>query len=133
MTRRTFVLILGGVGLWTAGRLWGPLGEVFGRVEADPVAVKLADVFTHARSARVVGFEYLAGVPREADARLLVDLICSFRGERRAELAGANLATRRRLLAAQQREDFEQGRVVNVQGWILSETEARLCALAALA
>jgi hypothetical protein len=29
-------------------------------------------------------------------------------------------------------QDFEHGRFVKVQGWILSVTEARLCALVAL-
>jgi hypothetical protein len=30
-------------------------------------------------------------------------------------------------------KDFEDGRVVNLGGWIVSLTEARLCAVAALA
>jgi len=28
--------------------------------------------------------------------------------------------------------DFSEGRIVQIQGWLLSETEARLCAIAAL-
>jgi hypothetical protein len=37
----------------------------------------------------------------------------------------------RALVRAVQR-DFEQGRVVQVQGWILSQTEAELCAISLL-
>jgi hypothetical protein len=35
-------------------------------------------------------------------------------------------------LQAKQRDDFDQSRVVLVQRWMLSKTEARLCALVAL-
>ncbi len=35
------------------------------------------------------------------------------------------------LIAEQVREDFQQGRVVTLDGWVLSETEGRLCALLA--
>ena len=36
------------------------------------------------------------------------------------------------LLADQQRQDFEAGPSVKVRGWILSETDVRLCAQAPL-
>ena len=72
-------------------------------------------------SARLVGFAWL-----------WVSKCCSSRKDRRAELAKAERGKLRELLLAQQRQDFEHGRIVKVQGWILSETEARLCTLAAL-
>jgi hypothetical protein len=97
----------------------------------DPLALSLAHFYIHNKSAKIVGLEYLRCVPREANVRLLVDLICSSRKERRVELAKASKQKRRKMLLLQQRQDFEQGRIVMVQGWILSETEARLCALAA--
>lgn len=37
-----------------------------------------------------------------------------------------------RWLATEQKADFEAGRLAKVEGWMLSETEARLCALIAL-
>ena len=80
----------------------------------------------------MVGREYLRSVPEEEDARLLVDLICSGQAVGRADLVGADLKELREWLRHQQRQEFEHGRIVKVQGWILSETEARLCALAAL-
>lgn len=100
---------------------------------AEPLALSLAHFFPHDQSAKIVGLEYLRGAPHEASASVLVDLICSSDPERRGQLAQADARKRRELLRAQQRQDFEQGRIVRVQGWILSETEARLCALAALA
>jgi hypothetical protein len=39
---------------------------------------------------------------------------------------------RRRLLDEQIRDDFAAGRVVVINGWVLSEIEARLCALYSL-
>ncbi|MDA2917049.1 hypothetical protein MYX64_09465 [Nitrospinae bacterium AH_259_B05_G02_I21] len=92
----------------------------------------MATIFTHKDSAAVIGQEYLRSVPEEADAPLLVDMICSSLPKRRADLVGADLEELRELLRHQQRHDFEYGRTVKVNDWILSETEVRLCALAAL-
>ena len=41
--------------------------------------------------------------------------------------------TRRHLVQDQCATDFAEGRMVSVEGWVLSETEARLCAAAWLA
>ena len=45
---------------------------------------------------------------------------------------GKDLSTkeRRRLLQKRINDDFAQGRIVRIQGWLLSKTEARQCALA---
>ena len=101
--------------------------------DVDLLAFSLANLFSHRESAARVGREYLRVRPDEGNLNSLIDLICLSRPERRAELAKANTKRRRELLALQQREDFEQCRIVKVHGWILSETEARLCAVAALA
>lgn len=132
MTRRSVLRILvclSALGLTSPARALAKLG---GSSTPDPLVLKLAQFFVHKGSASVVGREYLRSVPEEADARLLVDLICSGQIERRAELAKADRGELRELLLLQQRHDFEHGRIVNVQGWILSETEVRLCALTAL-
>jgi hypothetical protein len=92
----------------------------------------LANFFIHKESASSVGIEYLKCVPKEADVHTLVHLIFSTKSELRTELNKADTNKFRKLLLLQQRQDFEHGRTVKVQGWILSETEARLCALAAL-
>jgi hypothetical protein len=99
---------------------------------SDPLASSLANFFTDRQSAAIIGLEYLRSIPEEANIHLLINLICSFRPERRPELANINIEEYRELLVLQQRDDFEHNRMVKIHGWILSETEARLCALAAL-
>ena len=96
------------------------------------LSAKLANVFHDRKSATVIGLEYLRSTPMEADPRQLTNLICSRWQGRYDDVAHADTARIKELLLRQQREDFEKGRIVNVQGWILSETEARLCALTAL-
>ena len=95
-------------------------------------ASSLLRFFRNQQSARVIGREVLRCVPAEADLERLVDLISSSRPERRARLAKATASELRVLLRRQQLDDFECGRTVRVRGWVLSQTEARLCALAAL-
>ena len=98
----------------------------------DRLSAKLANFFHHKESARAIGLEYLRIVPTEANARELTQLICSSWEQHDDQIARADTRKIKRKLLCQQREDFEKGRIVNLQGWILSETEARLCALAAL-
>jgi hypothetical protein len=92
----------------------------------------LARCFTYKDSAAVVGRAYLQCVPEEADVQLLVDLICVGGAEQQAELACADKGKLREFLLHQQRQDFARERIVKVHGWLLSATEVRLCALAAL-
>lgn len=100
---------------------------------ADPLlSSKLTNLFHNRKSATLIGLEYLRRTPMEADGQHLTKLICSRWQERYDEIAYADTGKIKKLLLRQQREDFEKGRIVNVQGWILSETEARLCALTAL-
>jgi len=98
----------------------------------NPLASKLVGFFQDKESAGAVGREYLRIAPLEADTLKLTELICAGRPARHAELNFASMGKVRSILLHQQREDFDKGRTVNVQGWILSETEARLCALTAL-
>lgn len=65
-----------------------------------------------------VGLAYLQTHPGDADHDRLL-----------ASVAGESPAT----LVKRQRDDFNLGRTVTIRGWVLSQTEARLCALAALA
>jgi hypothetical protein len=92
----------------------------------------LANFFGDKESARVVGMEYLRSNPTEYDVELLVERVFSSHASRRAEFARAGKRARQALLGKQICEDFGHGRVVEVQGWMLSETEARLCAMTAL-
>lgn len=72
-----------------------------------------------------IGRSYLEMAPHENDAQDLADAILGAPGG----MVPVALGTR---LDAQVQDDFAQGRIVNVHGWILSVTEARQCALYSL-
>jgi len=99
---------------------------------SDPLLMALANFFVHKESAKVIGRAYLQRVPEESEVSRLVAGICSLQVEQHTECAKAAPKRYRDLLLQQQQQDFEHGRVVSVAGWILSQTEARLCALATL-
>jgi hypothetical protein len=97
-----------------------------------PLLSRLGRFFANRESARVIGQRYLELAPSEADPERLMALICHS-DENRARLAHANTEQLREILLDQQRMDFVRGRTVMIDGWVLSETEVRLCALAAIA
>ncbi len=81
-------------------------------------------LFQHPDSARAIGEAYLKSLPAApAHAQLHRRL---FEG---AQPTGEALV---RWLGAKQREDFSKGRLVEVDGFLFSRTEAELCALLAL-
>jgi hypothetical protein len=102
----------------------------FGSVEG--VAAKLVACIDAQRSAAMVGLEYLRTVPSEANAEQLVRLICAKFPERHGELARTGTRQIKRLVMRQQQEDFAADRIIDVGGWILSRSEARLYALVAI-
>jgi hypothetical protein len=86
------------------------------RSERDRAADALVATFTNRTSAAIVGRSYLDLRPAEADIGTLLRLI------------DADPETVRDKV----HDDFVSGRVVALDGLVLSETELRLCALAAL-
>jgi hypothetical protein len=131
MKRRQFVIALGaGIALWTA-RSHGAWARLRRGPHPD-AAERLLSAVARPKNAAVVGRRYLAGHPQEADRRWLAgELGADLRRQgcdpRRTDAAGLRAG-----LARQVRADFACSRVVRVDGWVLSVTEARLCALAAL-
>ncbi len=131
-SRRRFLAAILGLGLFTFARPsrgWAALAE---RRRYSSLSSKLVNLLRHKESARIIGLEYLRSTPRESDAQTLTDLISAgFVGSQknRCEVDAARL---RELLRLQMRQDFEEGRIIRLRGWIVSVTEARLCALAAL-
>ena len=73
---------------------------------------------------REIGTQYRAAVPNENTATTLRDAISI--SQRQFPFI------RRRSIEEQIHDDFAIGRTVVVSGWILSETEARQCALYSL-
>jgi hypothetical protein len=129
ISRRSFLSGLVYLSSWGFMQLVWPLRT---SAKTDGLAVKLARFYVDKESAKCVGLEYLRSVPTEANVAVLVDVISSFDVAQRAELYQADQHKLKELLHLRQRQDFEHERVVNVRGWILSETECRLCALTAL-
>jgi hypothetical protein len=97
----------------------------------DPAVERLVSLFKHRDSARAIGSAYLALRPEEADAEDLVQLISNASGDPMVT-AHATEAELRAWLRRRQAHDFANGRIVKLDGWLLSATEVRLCALTAL-
>jgi len=75
-----------------------------------------------AERTRAIGTAYRAAVPTE---QTVGDLHAAIMGSQRRWHWGKSLD-------AQVHDDFEAGRTVLVSGWVLSQTEARQCALYSL-
>ena len=135
VSRRLFLLSLITLCSYLAGfaKIAHPFSQRKVVRQSGPLVSKLNGLFTHPDSAAIVGEEYLRGMPKEADSDLLIDWIFSHHSEGRNYLCRSTLVDLKRFLRRQQSEDFENNRLLHVRGWILSETEVRLCALTALA
>jgi hypothetical protein len=102
------------------------------RADADGVVHRLLAALRERRSAAAVGRAFLAVYPGERDAERLAQDIMASVGGRDPALAAGGTRDLRQAISRQIRRDFASSLVVSVDGWILSETEAKLCGLAAL-
>lgn len=122
LTRRGFLAAAGLAAVGGGGfvyRVWASGGFNPDLEQTAEVAKLLAEL----APARRIGRAYLAENPNEASEETLVRLLAKdgVRDDTQARLsANARRAVRR---------DYDSGRTVLVQGWMLSRTEARLCAL----
>lgn len=95
----------------------------------SPLSEDLARVFELYRPHAVsVGERYLQCTPHEADAAVLTSLLNIDEALVPHEPDALVDFVRERI-----RRDFAEGRTADVDGWVLSVTEARLCAMTALA
>jgi len=120
--------------LSAATSLLGPLRRAWGfeaveRTASPDLARQLVGGLRDVSSAQAVGAAYLRSTPEHADVHALVSRL--LRDEPALSGSRSTGATRK-LLRGCIREDFARERVVAVDGWLLAETEARLCALAVL-
>jgi|SRR5215510_4910054 len=97
---------------------------------SDYLACQIAQVFSRPESAKVIGREYLRLWPEEADTDFLIPRIFSSHPDEL--LRYGEMKPLREMISAQILSDFERHHVLAVRGWIFSQTELRLCALAAL-
>jgi hypothetical protein len=127
IARRPFLLSLLTIGALSVPGLRPALALSPEPAPPARLARTLAMLVPERESARRIGKAYLAVKPEEADLERLIALLCPRREDRqcppREQL--------RRLLAVRH-DDFCDGRIVRLQGWIIPATEARLCALVAL-
>lgn len=120
MHRRSFLRLAGSgfaalVGLAGCVRS-GPEAEAFARPD-------LLDLFGNEQDVRALGAAYRAAFPSEDGEDALRAALAS------DTAAAADLPEALRMRV---RQDFEEGRTVELDGWILSVTEARQCALFSL-
>ena len=92
-------------------------------------AVMLRSLVADPRRARILSYSYRAQFPAEDHPGVLTELIRASLGL--ADSCAAALDRDRLLsvLDAQVRSEFGAGNIVQVDGWVLARTEARLCAL----
>jgi hypothetical protein len=92
----------------------------------------LLDTVPGDETARRIGKAIVASGHAPADLDRLQAIVLE-RPHVRTALATDCPVTRKRLVQDQCSADFAEGRMVSVEGWVLSETEANLCAAAWLA
>jgi hypothetical protein len=130
LDRRALLRSMGAACAFTLARPVAPASA--GSPRSRALAHRLLEVFPDTESARAIGAEYLAAWPEERDlSALLENLLESPAGDE--VQADCDVDAWTRTLAARTKQDFEWLRVVKVDGWVLSRSEARLCALAVLA
>jgi hypothetical protein len=129
MRRRTFLLAAAGLGVSVA---WRSVGSLPFLQTSPSRSERLAGFLTHGESARVVGREYLRTVPAEASRGLLTARVAERLPGGLRTVATASDGRLRELLLRAMADDFRALRTVELRGWVLARTEARLCALAAL-
>ena len=125
MKRRTFIVSL----LWAAAG--GGAVVTINRLDWHrPLEVKIAMALSDGRYAGKLGRVYLDEFPADRDLTRLIDLLFPDLARRPAPVQATALAES---LAKRVRQDFVDGNVVSLEGWLLARTEARICALLALA
>lgn len=111
----------------------GSAGHVPGIISRNRTLTRLGKIFARdLQSAREVGHIYFREAPQEHNADILTKMIMQSDMDlmqRLDVLSEADIIAKLRNLIA---EDFAFGNTVQVDGWVLSRTEARLCALCAL-
>jgi len=123
VSRRHLLLALATTGL--AGAIGG---RAPGVVRRHHQRLAWLSVVGHRRSSRIVGRAYLASAPDPCDAASLQRQLLPTDPGRSSALLD-DVGRLRRYVRGRIEDDFDSGRTVQVHGWVLSETEARLCAL----
>ncbi len=91
----------------------------------------LGGLFHDPKSVRAVGLAYLKRYPRQGRPEQWLAALCAARGTQVTALCRCGREELRAWVNEAIREDFAAGRMVDLDGWQLAETEATLCAVVA--
>lgn len=91
-------------------------------VSDSNLSVVIDELISNQTSAAIIGESYLAQYEHERSADILSHEIHASLGVETGEIDQQDLLK-------QIRVDFEHADIINLHGWLLSRTEARLCAL----
>lgn len=119
MNRRQFTLTLAGCSMLS-------LSGFVQNSSVSSTSSIVARLFTHHESAINLGKHYLTLFPAEANYDWLMR-------QTLPKSTHSDSKTLKHALKIQRQQDFYEGNTIMLEGWILSRTEARLCALLALA
>lgn len=129
------------VALPILGTTAGPASALQATKPGDSASAGLAAaIFSNRRSAAILGQAYLLQRPDEADVARLEALLLSpanldalsQSGIVSEKMSDVRPEMLKRGFQGLRRRDFEEGQVLQIDGCMLSVTELRLCALAAL-
>jgi len=92
----------------------------------------LLELLSCRESAASIGRQYLAQYPAEVDADGLLGEFLAAAPDVQAAMEAGDAAAVRQAVFSRYRDDYSASRTVSIDGWLFSETEARICALAAM-
>jgi hypothetical protein len=99
----------------------------------DPLPAAIEGLFDDPEAARAVGAAWLAEQSAPPDYKQLLSALAEDRLDEARALARRDPAALLERLRERHRADFAADRTAEVQGWVLSITEARVCGLLAAA
>ena len=99
------------------------------RANPDELAATLRTLLYDRAAARRLGRLYVRQVPAEDDPRILARLAIALPEAPQVDAIALDRTSLHHRLDARVRGDFASGTTVQLDGWVLSRTEARLCAL----
>ena len=132
MKRRNLLKILTCFSLGTIATPW--VGSQLNPQRDTPleaaIEAELLSLFSSLESAKFIGKAYLKTASQSFDRHQFLAELCTHcqnTGD-----SAQNTEQVRSWLRSRQQQDFAEGRIVELDGWMLSETEVKRCALAAL-
>ncbi|MEO1523288.1 MAG: hypothetical protein AAFU78_21285 [Cyanobacteria bacterium J06633_2] len=134
MKRRTLLK----VGLFSLGMLlpsWLHAGSRSTRLSSLDKEMErhILSVFRNLNGAKAIGKAYLNRLPDSIDEHALLAHLCDRCSQGTQALYEMDDKALHQWLNEQQKRDFIEGNTVWLEGWLLSQTEVELCALAAFA